>query len=254
VNLASGPFYTSGTFWTAVGIPVAILIGVATVLGGFRAANPNRRLWYWLLSDTPLLTRKYLSEELKVTYGMQELKSPRVMNVQLASRGRRDISPGDFNGKPVCLDLASHIVECLNVTTWPSDRSDPAWTMEGSKLLIGPDLFGKRQKTVFSLLTDDGEPPWPPVPPTYPSKQSPRIVPPMQSMIDVRIERGDGGSPFRYAAPFLWFGIAWIGFTGLLAVWRPAYTTVPAVLFEFSLLALILGGVLWGERQRRRGN
>jgi hypothetical protein len=128
-------------------------------------------------SDTPLITgRQAFSEELKVTYGVLELKSPRVVNLQFVSRGRRDISPEAFNGKPVCLDLGTHIVECVKVTTSPSDRPDPEWTLEDSKLLIEPSLFGMRQKTVFSLLVDG---------------ESPRIVPPKQSMLDVRIERGD---------------------------------------------------------------
>jgi hypothetical protein len=70
----------------------------------------------------------------------------------------RDISPEAFNGKPVCLDLGTHIVECVKVATSPSDRSDPAWALEDSELLIGPDLFGMRQRTVLSLPID-GEPP-----------------------------------------------------------------------------------------------
>jgi hypothetical protein len=190
VNLARAPFYNSGTFWAAVAIPVAILIGVASVWVTLRVANPKRRLYYWLVSDTPLITgRQDLSEELKVIYGHQELKSPRVVSVQLVSRGRRDIAREAFDdGKPLGLDLGTPIVECVKVTTSPQDRPHPAWTLDGSKLQIGPSHFGGRQTTVFSLLVDG---------------ESPQITPPQQSLVDVRIERGDGLTFSYFRAPAL---------------------------------------------------
>jgi hypothetical protein len=182
--------WDSAAFWPAFGIIVAVLGIAATVWVTLRAANPKRRLYYLLLSDTPLITgRQDLSEELKVTYGSQELKSPHVVSVQLVSRGRRDIARDAFdNGQPLCLDLGTPIVECVKITTSPSDRPDPVWTTEDSKLLIGPSHFGGHQTTVLSLLVDG---------------ESPSIVPPQQSLVDVRIQRGDGRPPFD--GPYDWF-------------------------------------------------
>ena len=184
MNLAgSHHIWDSAAFWPALGIIVAVLAIIVGAWAAFRAASPRRRLYYWLASDTPLIRKRQdLSEKLKVTYDLQELKSPRVVNVQLVGRRGRDIDSEAFNGKPVCLDLGTPIVECVKVTTSPSDMSDPAWTTEGSKLLIGPDLFKSRQKTVFSLLIE-GDPP--------------NIVPPKQTLTDVQLERGDGESPVR---------------------------------------------------------
>jgi hypothetical protein len=182
VIAAGHPFYDSTAFWPAAGIVVGLLAIAATVWVTLRAANPKRRLYYDLLADTPLITRRQdLSDELKITYGEQELKSPRVVNVQLVSRGRRDIARDAFDGgEPLCLDLGTPIVECVKVTTSPSDRRDPKYATDGSKLLITPSHFGRRQTTIFSLLVD-GEPP--------------EIVEPQQSMIDVEIRQGDASRP-----------------------------------------------------------
>lgn len=152
------------------------MLGIAaTVWVTLRAADPKQRLFYHMLADAPLITRqKGLSRELKVTYGQEELSSPRAVTVQLVSRGRRDVTREAFDdGKPLCLDLGTRIVECVEVTTSPSDRTDPEWAIDGSKLLIKPSHFGRRQTTVFSLLVDG---------------ESPHIVPPKQSLVDVRIE------------------------------------------------------------------
>jgi hypothetical protein len=177
VLLAGSHFYTSATFWgPAAGVIVALIGILVTVWVTLRAANPNRRLYYSMTADTPLITGRHeLSQQLKVIYGTKELGSPRIVNVQITSRGRRDITREAFDDKPLCLDLGSSIVECVKAATSPSDRPEPAYTMDGSKLLIGPSPFGTHQTTVFSLLIDG------PIP---------QIVAPKQSLIDVKVRLG----------------------------------------------------------------
>lgn len=178
MTLTSGEFYTSGTFWAGAGVVAVILSTVAIAWVTLRAANPKRRLYYWMSADTPLIRRrKDLSSELKVIYGERLLDSPRVVNIELNSRGRLDISREAFDeAKPLCLDIGTSIVECVKVTTFPTDRPDPTWAIEGSKLLLGPSHIGRRQKTVFSLLVDG---------------PSPRLVAPQQSLVDVQLRAGE---------------------------------------------------------------
>ena len=183
MDIAGGHhIWDSAAFWPAAGIVVGLLAIAATVWVTLRAANPKRRLYYAWLSDTPLITRQHdLSEELKVTYGTRQLVKPRIVTVQLVSRGRRDIAREAFDeGKPVCLDLSTPIVQCVKVATSPSDRPDPSYALDGSKLLIGPSHFGKRQTTVFSLLLDG---------------KTPEIVRPQQSLIDEVSRQGDLDRP-----------------------------------------------------------
>lgn len=178
VTLAGSHFYTSAGFWVpAIGVIVGLLTIAATIWVTLRAANPKRRLYYWISTDTPLLTKQRdLSHELRVTYGTVKVDSPRVVTVVLTSRGRRDISHKEFDeGKPLCLDLGTPIVECVDTTISPPDSPDLSYATDGSKLLIGPSHFSRRQTTVFSLLVDG---------------KAPRVVPPRQSLVDVKIRPG----------------------------------------------------------------
>lgn len=243
VILAGSHFYTSGAFWgVAAGVIVGVLGIAATVWVTLRAANPKRRLYYTMVADTPLVTRRHdLSEELKVTYGARELKSPHVVTVQLASRGRRDIAREAFDdGKPVCFDLGTPIIECVKVTTSPPDRPDPAWTADGARLLIGPSHFGKRQTTVFALLIDG---------------ETPHIAPPQQALVDVQIEHGDGETSARTVAAFpvaAWIllasGIGWMTASGS----TPG--RLPRIAVSVALLAFLVTHVIATVMRLKRSN
>jgi hypothetical protein len=221
--------WDSAAFWPAAGIVVGLLAIAATVWVTLRAANPKRRLYYAWLTDTPLITRQHdLSEELKVTYGARQLVKPRIVTVQLVSRGRRDIAREAFDdGKPVCLDLSTPIVQCVKVTTSPPDRPDPSYALDGSKLLIGPGHFGKRQTTVFSLLLDG---------------KTPEIVRPQQSLIDVEIRQGDGQTLFT--SPTWWLFIP--VFVALTVVPLVTSATAPgqAAAEAAAVVAVVAAGTL----------
>lgn len=178
MDLAGGDFYTSATFWAGAGVAAVLVIGIATIWVTLRAANPKRQLIYAMPVVTPLLTmRRDLPQDIEVRRAGYLLKSPHVVNVELRSRGRHDISRAAFDGgKPLCLDVGVPVIECLDVTTDPPDRPELSWEINGSELLIGPSLIGRRQTTVFSLLVDG---------------QFPHLVKPQQTLIDVNIRPWD---------------------------------------------------------------
>jgi hypothetical protein len=77
VDLASAPFYTSGTFWAAAAVAVAVLIGVATMWVTWISPYPKRRLLYSMPVVTSMLNRQSdLTDELKVIYGTKKLDCP----------------------------------------------------------------------------------------------------------------------------------------------------------------------------------
>jgi hypothetical protein len=175
VTLADSHFYTSAGFW--VPAIVGLLTIAATIWVTLRAANPKRRLYYWISADTPLLTkRRDLPHELRIFYGTVRVDSPRVVTIVFTTRGWRGISREAFDGgESLCLDLGTPIVECFDTITSPPDSPDLSYATDGSKLLIGPSYFNKRQTTFFSLLVDG---------------KTPKIVPPRQSLVDVKIRPG----------------------------------------------------------------
>ena len=179
--LAGSPFYTSGTFWAGAGTVAGLLGTIAVVWVTVRVANPRGRLFYSMPVATSLLNRRPdLSHELKVVYGDKKLDCPHIAQVELTSRGRRDIPREAFDdGNPIRLDVGAPIVECLSSATSPSDRPDPVCAIDGSTLLVGPSLIARRQTTVFTLLVDG---------------PSPQLRNPQQSLIDVRLLPADPGS------------------------------------------------------------
>jgi hypothetical protein len=175
---ASGQWYTSGTFWAAIGAVAVLVSTVALAWVTLRAANPKRRLLYSMPIITPLLNaRPDLPADLEVRRGGAILRHPHFVNVELVNRGRLDIRRDAFDGgEPLCLDVGATIIECLKVTTSPSDRPKPQAKIEGSALLIGPSLLGRREIIVFSLLVDG---------------PSPNLRRPEQTLIDVDIRQRD---------------------------------------------------------------
>ena len=182
MELGIEPIYTSTLFWTVAG-PVIGLIGiVATVWVTLRVANSKRRLMYSMPVVTPLLNAMAdMPTDIEVRRGGHTLKDPCVVNIKLAGQGRRDIQRPDFDGgRPVRLDIGTPIVECLKVITTPADRGKPECRIDGSALLIGPCLIGKRQSTTFSLLVEGSEP---------------VLSRPEQILADVSIRYGDPDAP-----------------------------------------------------------
>jgi hypothetical protein len=191
MNVAGGHIYTSGAFWgVAAGVIVGLLGIAATVWVTLRAANPKRRLLYSMPVVTPLLNPRPNLPDIEVRRAGNVLANPHVVSVQLTSRGRRDIAREAFDGeKPLCLDVGVPIVECLKVTTSPPDRLEPSWNIDGSRLLIGPNvsLISRRQTIDVSLLVDG---------------ESPHLSPPKQSLIDVDIRPFDPASERGLPAVF----------------------------------------------------
>lgn len=179
LDLAGNHFLTSGTFWgPASGVIAGAIITFAATWWTLRATSSRRRLLYSMSAATPLInTRPGLPQNIEVRRADIVLTHPQVVTIELTSKGHSDITREAFDGsEPLRLDLGVPIVECLKVTTSPSDRPDPVWKTDGCVLLIGPGHIGKRQTTVFSVLVDG---------------PSPHLSRPEQSLIDVDIDRRD---------------------------------------------------------------
>ena len=153
-------WYASGTFWTAAGVVVAVLVGIATVLVAYIVGFPRRRLLYGMpVTAAMLAAPDGVRSDLELRHKGTVLTAPRVLEVRLVSRGRKDIPSSAYDGgKPLRLDVGARIVEVLQVTSEPSSIPAPKMTVDGTSLTIGPSLIGKRQKIAFTLLTDGGQP------------------------------------------------------------------------------------------------
>jgi hypothetical protein len=174
VYLAHGAFYTSGTFLAEAALVAAVLGTIATIWVTILVSTPRKRLLYSMPAPTPVTENENLRNQMSVGYGAKKLEHPHVVNIELTSRGRRDISRDDFES-PLAFDVGAVIVECMKTVTLPPGRPDPIYSIDGSRLIIGPCLINKRQATTFSLLIDG---------------PGPRLIsPPVQSLINVEIRQ-----------------------------------------------------------------
>ncbi|MEV5707447.1 hypothetical protein [Actinoallomurus sp. NPDC052274] len=156
----AAPWFTSGTFWTIVGVAVALIGIPITNWVTLRAGYPRRRLYYGLPVVTPMLNAEDdMREGIEVRRGGRVLTEPHVVEIKLISQSRLDIANHHFNaGRPLRLDVGAPIVEILKVSTQPSNREIPKVEVVGTGIEIGPALIGKRQEVSFFLLVDGPKP------------------------------------------------------------------------------------------------
>jgi hypothetical protein len=181
MNLTSGALIESAVFWgPTAGVIATAASTIAIMWVTERIGIPKRRLLYSMPLMTPLLnSRSDLLQDIEVRHAGKALAIPQVVNIEIIGKGRLDIARDAFDGgEPLTFDIGVIIVECLKVSTTPSGRRDPVWSIEGSALLIGPSLIGRRQSTLFTLLVDG---------------ETPVLVAPQQLLRDVEISPRDPG-------------------------------------------------------------
>ncbi len=150
-------WYSSGTFWAALGVGVALLVGVPTFLVTWA---PRQRLYYRAPPATPLLAPGMRGiTDLEIRHGGRRLSDPYLLEVTLTARGRRDIPSSAFDqGRPLVFDLGAGIIKVLQVRCSPASSLAPPVTHEDSTLRVGPELVGRRQTTIISVLVDGARP------------------------------------------------------------------------------------------------
>ena len=208
----AGGWYTSGTFWASAGVVVAVLAAVAVVWVTLTAGFP-RRLYFGLRAAAPLLAAPAgIRGDLEPRHRGTALADPRVVTVELVSRGRKDIPSEAYDDRqPLVLDVGARIVEVLQVTSGPGILPVPRITPDGAALKIGPSLIGRRQEITINILTDGGQPSL--------ACRSP--------LIDVQVRQRTEGSPQQWP----WWAVAVAAWTVAVTVvaWTVVATVVAAV-------------------------
>jgi hypothetical protein len=246
VNVAA-KWYESATFWSAAGVVATVLVGVAAAVVTSIVGFPRRRLMYGLPVVAPMLTSAGTDRgELELSHHGRQVREPYVAEVELVSRGRRDIPSTAYDRhEPIQLDIGTVILELLKVTCEPQSLPVPTAIADGSTLKIGPSLIGKHQKITLTLLTE--------------GRPSPLIV--QHSLIDVQVlrqlvepprqKRGCGLSILVGTITLVGYayGVAWLQ----SHLGKSATNTIIQV-FQWMLLVAAFGyiGIDEFKRYRRR--
>jgi len=139
---------------------VAALAAAAVVWATISVGFPRRRLYFGLRATAPLLTAPAdMQSDLELRHRGIALADPRVLTIELVSRGRKDIPSEAYNDRqPLHLDVGARIVEILQVTSEPETLPAPQITTDGTLLRIGPSLIGRRHQITINVPTDSGTP------------------------------------------------------------------------------------------------
>jgi hypothetical protein len=123
VVIGAEHWYSSETLWVQIGVGVALLIGVLTLLVTW---VPRQRLYYWAPPATPLLVPGLRETGLEIRHDGRQLVDPYLLEVTLTARGRRDIPSSAFDqGRPLVFDLGAGIVKVLQVRCSPASSLAP---------------------------------------------------------------------------------------------------------------------------------
>ncbi|MFS8198823.1 hypothetical protein ACLVWQ_09045 [Streptomyces sp. CWNU-52B] len=153
--VASDAFYTSGTFWAAAAVIVAIAVGVGAVWATLRAANPKRSVHISMVETRLLRGRARLGPTLEITRGGTVLRDPRLVSIYLRNPSRRDIASSSFDqGLPLKVGLGTSILDLLGTEALPATAQAPAATISGSELHISPGRIGRQSQITYSVLID----------------------------------------------------------------------------------------------------
>lgn len=154
--LAAGPWYDSGTLWTAAGVFATLL---AAVIGALLTQRKPRRLLVYTARARKLLAGQsaaLLSPDLQLAYHGSPLATPYLVSLSVLTKSRIDIRREDFDGgRPLIFDLGTPIAGVLasSVPGIPG-RTDDWFRVSGSSILMGPALIRKGQSISLDVLTD----------------------------------------------------------------------------------------------------
>lgn len=153
-------WYNSSLFGAILGVVATLVVGGVGSWLTYLWTVPKRRLDYWLSSETPLVTApSELRHDLEVRHRGVVLTEPHVLEIRLASRGRRDIPRESFDGgQPIRLDVGVLILRILGSDSDIASVHQPTVKVDGTALEIGPALLKKRNTLTYRLLVDGPDP------------------------------------------------------------------------------------------------
>lgn len=157
--LGAGPWYTSAassTILSAAGVLAVVVIGV---LSFWLLRLPLRRLLLVTIEAKSLIadpSGALRNSQLQVIYAGQPMATPYLVAFSLTSKSRTDIRRGDFDGdRSLVFDFGTPVALLASTVPGNQDNASDWFRVDGSRILVGPQLIRRGQSISLSLLTSE---------------------------------------------------------------------------------------------------
>jgi hypothetical protein len=143
-------------FAVAWGVAAAIVAFLSSLLGivSYVVNVAGRRRINYRMSFCASLVRSVVPG-LHVSYEGEELGDPHVLGIELAYRGRGDISGGSFEeGQPFRINVGVPLIGVIETDFTPAAKPLPGVEASGNEIRIGPGLVRSGQVLRLSVLAD----------------------------------------------------------------------------------------------------
>ena len=156
--IASSPWYASATGWTALGVLVAVVAIVVTLILR-RRGEPRGLIAYAVPLAAPLLTGQWHGADfehadLALMLQGKKVSDPYVVGLRVESRSRKDIRTADFDqGSPLTFNFGAKILSAS------ADASDPRlnrlnFQVVDDEIQVLPTLIRRGELLRLTILTD----------------------------------------------------------------------------------------------------
>ncbi|WP_242907574.1 hypothetical protein [Actinomadura terrae] len=140
----------------AVAAVAATISLIIAILNRYRPILPKRQLLYGMTATPKLIAEEVKDKgELKVLFQDQEIEDPRIIKIGLMS-GDADFPSDSYdNDRPIVFELNTRVISIIGIEVRsPSSPPPQNVTADGTRVLLGPDLIGKRQGIVITAMVD----------------------------------------------------------------------------------------------------
>jgi hypothetical protein len=138
-------------FWGVVVGLVAILITVIL----FLAQRSKKRLAYYLLTETPLLSvDDEIKGKIKIRYGRKSIQNIHLVLLYIWNKGNVDIATSDYE-QPIVFSFPDSEILSAEVVEVSPKNLQPTIMAELSKLTVDPIMLNKGDFMTIKLLFSD---------------------------------------------------------------------------------------------------
>jgi hypothetical protein len=154
--VAAQPWYESSLVISAAQLVLGILAIIVTLWVTLYAVRPRHRLDYCLV----LIEDGNDFDDLDHSVSSADLKHPKILEIRIRSRGRRDIPSTAFDGgEPILFRVGGRVIAMLGEPLTKRKGSlIPKAKVTDSGLAVGPGLIRKKQIIVYRVLADVAKP------------------------------------------------------------------------------------------------